>query len=110
MMKRNIRATGGPRGASGQAIYQTMLIIAAVALAVAIFFPVYEYVELQRGEVPLYKFDRSARLPGQRAAQPKARPAEAEEAKEAGEAEEAGGEAPEPVEETQPEAGAEGGG
>ena len=34
----------------GQTIYQTMLIIACVMLAIAIFFPVYEYVTLYRGE------------------------------------------------------------
>jgi len=34
---------------AGQSIYQTMLIIACVALAVAIFFPVFEFVQYYRG-------------------------------------------------------------
>jgi len=40
---------------SGQTIYQTMLIISCVALALAVFFPVYELFDLYRGPV---KFDK----------------------------------------------------
>ena len=42
---------GAHRTASqtGQTIYQTMLIISCVALALAVFFPVYELFDLYRG-------------------------------------------------------------
>jgi len=36
---------------AGQTIYQTMLIISCVALALAVFFPVYELFDLYRGPV-----------------------------------------------------------
>ena len=36
---------------AGQTIYQTMLIISCVALALAVFFPVYELIDLYRGPV-----------------------------------------------------------
>ena len=36
---------------TGQTIYQTMLIISCVALALAVFFPVYELFDLYRGPI-----------------------------------------------------------
>ncbi len=40
------------RSLAGQTIYQVMLIISCVAFAVAVFFPVYEYITLYSGEQP----------------------------------------------------------
>ena len=39
----------GVRSQAGQGIYQTMLIIACVALALAVFFPVYEFFDYYSG-------------------------------------------------------------
>ena len=41
---------------AGQTICHAMLTISCVALALAIFFPVYELLELYRGEVRVHKF------------------------------------------------------
>jgi len=45
-IRRNLR---GVRSQAGQGIYQTMLIIACVALALAVFFPVYEFFDYYSG-------------------------------------------------------------
>lgn len=43
----------------GQSVFQTMLIISCVALALGIFFAVFEYYDLYRGEIRLHKFVRA---------------------------------------------------
>ena len=48
MIRRSMLRT---RARSGQTIYQTMLAISCVMLALAIFFPVFEYFKLYRGPV-----------------------------------------------------------
>ena len=45
-IRRNLRAA---RSQAGQGIYQTMLIIACVALTLAVFFPVYEFFKFYSG-------------------------------------------------------------
>ena len=39
------------RGRSGQTIYQLLLIMSAVALAIAAFFPAFEYFQSYRGAI-----------------------------------------------------------
>ena len=41
--------------ASGQTVYQVLLIVAAFAVALAAFFPLYEYVTLYRGDIQTRK-------------------------------------------------------
>jgi len=56
-------------------VYHTMLIIACVAMAVAVFFPVYEYMTLYRGPVQMRKFP-NAEAPRVTAPAPAPTPAE----------------------------------
>jgi len=46
-----------------QTVYVVMLIIATVALALAIFFPTFEYIASYRKDPGYYKFDPGARPP-----------------------------------------------
>lgn len=62
---------------SGQTIYQTMLIVACVALLLAVFFPVYEYFELYHGPVKSSKFPSSGAPIAAPVARPRAPAAEA---------------------------------
>ena len=75
------------RSLAGQTIYQVMLIISCVAFAVAVFFPVYEYITLYSGDQPAPTV-RPATKPAVTPEEEAPAPTEAEE----GEAEE--GEAP----------------
>ena len=59
---------------AGQSIYQTMLIISCVALALAVFFPVYEYVDLYR--VPGARPSRRAPIERDETIEETAEPAE----------------------------------
>lgn len=52
----------GSRGRSGQTIYQLLLIMSAVALAIAAFFPAFEYFQSYRG--PMEGGGSSALRPG----------------------------------------------
>ena len=66
---------------SGQSLSEIMLILAAAAAALAVFFPTYEYLTLYRGQGIPYKFEPSAAVaPPASAAQPKAEPAKTPEA------------------------------
>jgi len=88
---------------AGQTIFQTMLIISCVALAVGIFFPVYEFFRLYRGEPNLHKFERQRVSPRPAPAPPEpAKPEPAEEPAEPAEASEAPAPAEEPTAEEKP--------
>jgi len=90
------------RSEAGATIYHAMLGIACAALAIAIFFQVYEYVELYTGPVRPYKFTEAGGAPPvvvQPAATPRPSPAPAPVQPAPG-----AGEAPQPVEEPKTEA------
>ena len=107
------RTFRSPQLCVGQTIYVTLLILSCIALAAAIFFPVFEYVDLYRGEdVRLHKFEATGtRMPSSaQPATPKPEAPAAEEAP-AGEGEataepaEGAEEAPAPVDTAAPEGG-----
>ena len=56
----SIRRAMAARRRTGESAYMILLIISCVALAVAVFFPTFEYFALYRGEPVAYKFDRGA--------------------------------------------------
>jgi len=61
------------RAQGGQTIYQTMLAISCVMLALAIFFPVFEYFVLYRGPAKADMFtDETVAMPSRPAAPPAA--------------------------------------
>jgi len=103
-MNRVYRRFSFGRGQAAQTIYQTMMVLSCIALAIAIFFPVYEYLTVYRAPFKTHKFattsyaPRPATTPGRPApaAQPVAEPGAG--AKEEGEAAPAATEAPKPVE------------
>ena len=91
VIRRNLR---GVRSQAGQGIYQTMLIIACVALALAVFFPVYEFFSYYSGDDDTPTATRSAQPGPREEPAPVAEPGEPEETVEP--VEESGGE-PEPA-------------
>lgn len=93
------------RAQAGQTIFHTMLIISCVALALAIFFPIYELFELHRGEVREHKFVPSAAPAAAPTPKPTPKPKEAPEP--APPAEGGAEEAPKPAEEPKPAEAAE---
>jgi hypothetical protein len=97
------RRLAGRERARGQSIYMVLLIIACVSLAVAVFFPTFEYIALYRGEPHPYKSDLSASVKAAAARRPKPAPAPAAPAAEPGPAADTGAvTAPEPVDEPAP--------
>ena len=71
-IRRTIRSRP-PASGRGQTIYQVLLIISCVAVALATFFPIYEYFELYSGPVKPHKFEApSMALPAAPAAPAKA--------------------------------------
>jgi len=114
-MFRPYRMLSPRRPQAGATIYHAMLGIACVALAVAIVFPVYEYVELYTGPVRAYKFPEAGGTPPPLVTPAAPQPAPAPGPVEAAPAEEtpapaeetptpAREEAPQPVEEPKTEA------
>jgi len=95
-MFRHALLNSGPR--SGQSVYHTMLAIACVAMALGIFFPVYEYFTLYYGPERPYKFEEAGVASAPRPAPPAPAAPGAEEKTEAPAAKDEGGEAPAPAE------------
>ena len=95
-MFREALLNSGPR--SGQSVYHTMLAIACVAMALGIFFPVYEYFTLYHGPERPYKFEGAGAPSTPRPAPPAPAAPGAGEKKEGSAAEGEGGEKPAPAE------------
>jgi hypothetical protein len=94
----SIRLTLAARGRrTGESAYMILLIIACVALAVAVFFPAFEYFMLYRGDPVAYKWDPGATVRTTAAPARRARPEPAPAP--AGGQDTGGVTAPEPVDE-----------
>lgn len=94
-MNRLHRCFSSRRGEVAQTIYQTMLVLACIALAIAIFFPLYDLTQL-KAPFETHKFASASYAP--RPATTPAQPAPEAGARNEGEAAPAATEAPKPVE------------